>query len=375
MSRASIEQALTGLVPTLNGPLPPELIDLALSLLTRSRTVATSMKSDEEIARPYACAQLACERYSGLRCYIEPNTDSYRLKKRLNLPSITSRPPCPPRIYKKLYNYLSSALPDSFAAAEPQTPRKLSAPAPTSTRNTPKTPLSARKTPHSTKRGRESDAEPPEWVMPAIRALAKVFEYPAMIPHVYTGVESIYPLLARMAAAATETPSKRPRRPTSTTQTFADVSDTRLCSLLVVVFLLVFSRMKDVDVSPDTYSEWLAKATGAVLKTPSAQNITQDELAPAIDQTMAMAKEEGWLQMQWFDSVKPLDNEDEMEGVEMTGNTTVKAKGLGLRSGSDYIGLGTMMQDATDYLGERQQDDYAKWKTRIMARVQEIEAA
>ncbi|EUC42919.1 hypothetical protein COCMIDRAFT_7583 [Bipolaris oryzae ATCC 44560] len=359
MSRASIEQALTGLVPTLNGPLPPELIDLALSLLTRSRTVATSMKSDEEIARPYACAQLACE----------------RLKKRLNLPSITSRPPCPPRIYKKLYNYLSSALPDSFAAAEPQTPRKSSAPAPTSTRNTPKTPLSARKTPHSTKRARESDGEPPEWVMPAIRALAKAFEYPAVIPHVYTGVESIYPLLARMAAAAAETPSKRPRRPTSASQSFADVSDTRLCSLVVVVFLLVFSRMKDVDVSPDTYNEWLAKAMDAVLKTPSAQNITQDELAPAIEQTMAMAKEEGWLQMQWFDSVKPLDNEDEMEGVEMTGNTTAKAKGLGLRSGSDYIGLGTMMQDATDYLGERQQDDYEKWKNRIMARVQEIEAA
>ena len=34
-----------------------------------------------------------------------------------------------------------------------------------------------------------------------------------------------------------------------------------------------------------------------------------------------------------------------------------------------------MMQDATDYLGERQQDDYAKWKAKIMARVQEIEAA
>ena len=63
MSRASIEQALTGLIPTLSGPLPAELIELALSLLTRSRSVATSMKPDEEIARPYACAQLACERY------------------------------------------------------------------------------------------------------------------------------------------------------------------------------------------------------------------------------------------------------------------------------------------------------------------------
>ena len=62
MSRASIEQALIGLIPTLNGPLPTELVELAVSLLARSRSVASSLKADEEIARPYACAQLACER-------------------------------------------------------------------------------------------------------------------------------------------------------------------------------------------------------------------------------------------------------------------------------------------------------------------------
>jgi origin recognition complex subunit 6 len=63
MSKAGVEQALTGLIPTLNGPLPPELVELALSLLARSRSVAHSLKVDEEIARPYACSQLACERY------------------------------------------------------------------------------------------------------------------------------------------------------------------------------------------------------------------------------------------------------------------------------------------------------------------------
>jgi origin recognition complex subunit 6 len=45
-----------------------------------------------------------------------------------------------------------------------------------------------------------------------------------------------------------------------------------------------------------------------------------------------------------------------------------------LSGGSDYIGLGTMMQDATDYLGERQQEDYRRWKAKVMARVQEVEA-
>lgn len=62
MSKAAIEQSLTGLLPALNGPLPVELVDLAVSLLARSRSVANSLKQDEEIARPYACAQLACDR-------------------------------------------------------------------------------------------------------------------------------------------------------------------------------------------------------------------------------------------------------------------------------------------------------------------------
>lgn len=57
-----IEQALTGLVPTLNGPIPSELLNVAISLLAQSRSKASSLKPDEEIARTYACAHLACER-------------------------------------------------------------------------------------------------------------------------------------------------------------------------------------------------------------------------------------------------------------------------------------------------------------------------
>lgn len=213
--------------------------------------------------------------------------------------------------------------------------------------------------------------------MPAIRALANIFKYPAVIPHVYTGVESIYPLLARMTAAAAESPSKRPRRATAAACSSVDVSDTRVLSLIVVVFLLVYSRMADMDVSLDQYNEWLVKATNTVLKSPSAKDMTYEELAPAIEETMAMAKEEDWLQMQWFDSVKPLEDTDEMEGVEMASSRAINTTGhgLGLRSGSDYIGLATMMQDVTDYLGKRQQEDYANWKAKIMARVQETETA
>lgn len=63
MSNRQIEQALNSLLPTLNNTLPPELVNLALSLLAQSRSRASSLKAEEEIARPYACAEIACKRY------------------------------------------------------------------------------------------------------------------------------------------------------------------------------------------------------------------------------------------------------------------------------------------------------------------------
>ena len=58
----SIAQALGSLMPSLTGSLPPELLDLAVSLLAQSRSKASSLKADEEIARSYTCANIACER-------------------------------------------------------------------------------------------------------------------------------------------------------------------------------------------------------------------------------------------------------------------------------------------------------------------------
>ncbi|KAF2832788.1 hypothetical protein CC86DRAFT_337689 [Ophiobolus disseminans] len=362
MSRASVEQALTGLIPALNGPLPPELVELALSLLARSRSVAGSLKPDEEIARPYACAQLACE----------------RSKKRFNLPSIASRPPCPPRIYKKLYNYLSSALPASDASREPQTPSRKAASASASARTTPKTPLSGKRTPRSTRKLDGHVAEIPEWVMPAIRSLVKQFDYASAAPNVFTGVESILPLLARMSAATAESPSRRRQRNTTMSQTTAPtVSEARTFALIAVVFMYVFTKMNNVEVTPEQYGQWRETAVNTLLGLPAAKTITYDELSLETEELMPMARSEGWLQMEWFMNVTPAEDMDAMEGVELTGTNASRGESAAIvakSGGSDYIGLGTMMQDATDYLGERQRQEYIEWKTRVMARVQEVQA-
>jgi len=58
----AVTQALVGLLLGTQGDLPAELLELANALLAQSRSQASSLKADEEIARSYACAHLACNR-------------------------------------------------------------------------------------------------------------------------------------------------------------------------------------------------------------------------------------------------------------------------------------------------------------------------
>lgn len=122
-----IETSLITLVPTLNS-LPDELVDLATSLLAQSRAKAANLRPEEEIGRTFVVCHLACE-----RCVISCSSASicisiicltnrvYRLKQKLAIEKINARPPVPPRIYKKLYAYLDSALVKQ--ATTPRTPR------------------------------------------------------------------------------------------------------------------------------------------------------------------------------------------------------------------------------------------------------------
>ena len=61
MSRA-VDQDLINLLPSFSGPLPVKLRNLAASLIAQSKSKASSLKPEEEIARGYACAHLACEK-------------------------------------------------------------------------------------------------------------------------------------------------------------------------------------------------------------------------------------------------------------------------------------------------------------------------
>ncbi|CAG7922253.1 unnamed protein product [Penicillium olsonii] len=241
MNNRPVEQALATLVPTHAGDLPQELLSYAMSLVAQSRSFSASLKPEEEIARPYACAEIACRRMS----------------RTLKLPPLLGRAPCPPRVYKKLYSYLDRSLAASSVglkrsastsvAGSPSragsgqttptkvrnTPSKAVAPTPRGLQNTPSksTPLkrsmstanllespskSARKV--ATPRPKEVTGstvipDAPAWVMTAIRTVCKILSTPAprtntwsrppisrtLPPHVFSGVSSILYLTSSMS--------------------------------------------------------------------------------------------------------------------------------------------------------------------------------
>jgi origin recognition complex subunit 6 len=192
-------------------------------------------------------------------------------------------------------------------------------------------------------------------------------------------VEIILPLLARMsAAAAAETPSKRPKRVAAIPQpSISEISDSRILGLIAVLSFYVLNTMLDQNITPQQFDQWTDKAVATLLDSPAAKDVSEADLRAEIVTLMPMAQEEGWVNMEWFLNVHPPSAGD-MEGVEATNSVpaVIANRGLSLRDGgSSYIGLGTMMQDATDYLGERQREEYASWKADIMARVEAIETS
>lgn len=191
-------------------------------------------------------------------------------------------------------------------------------------------------------------------------------------------MEIILPLLARMSAAAAETPSKRPKRAAAISQTaISDISESRILGLIAVVSFYVLNRMLDQDITPEQFIQWTNKAVATLLKFPAAKEVSAADLQAEIASLMPMAQEEGWTRMEWFLNVLP-PSAEEMQGVEATYSrpAVIANRSQGLRDGgSNYIGLGTMMQDATDYLGNRQREEYARWMAGIMARVEAIEAS
>ena len=308
------------------------------------------------------------------------NNDNGRLKTKLNLPSIEPRPPCPPKIYKKLYGHFDQIL--------VSTSRKRTKP---STNNI--TPVKALPQKHvpikekslegfrgtrTPKRGLKygSNKEKenlPKWVAVVIRKMCKEFDAAKAVPHVWAGVESVLNLPCPGPDLADGKEKMEGKMP----------------ALIAAVWFFVITRL----VGKETNGKEYVKRRKQILEI--LLGVREDEAVAAkvgeedgnwqgwemvttkdVDMWLGEIAEREWNTLDWFTNIDPgsgaggvdeevetNDEEEEKEVVERASKRVRRA------------GLGTMMQAKFDYLSDEKRDEYAAWKQAMLAKINDLAAA
>ncbi|AEO61497.1 hypothetical protein MYCTH_2071028 [Thermothelomyces thermophilus ATCC 42464] len=370
----SIEQTLLSLLPTHNSALPQPLTDLASSLLAQSRNRASTLKAEEEVARLYACAHLACD----------------RLKVALDLPPIEPRPPIPPRIYKRLYNHLDKILPASASTPGRHTPsgtplgsgriRTPSAkireqqqqqqqqqlllngsPLASKSRTTPSKERSlsdlraragAAATPSKDRtlssaggggggppKQRRDDALPP-WIRPALRYLLTKLGPAHIGPVVASGLESVVAPRGRL--------------------TDDGWVRAHLVAVLGALYLFVWRGVV-----------WPA---GREVERERGWEGWEEPSVREFDAAAVRGARHGWFDMDWVDGVRDLADREEDKRRRAEGGDD-GGEGEGEEVVVTQIRRpDTMFQERYDYLSERKRKAYAEWKEGLLKRIKELEA-
>ncbi|KAI9866908.1 MAG: hypothetical protein M1830_005882 [Pleopsidium flavum] len=329
----SVAQALTGLVPTLDGPLPTDLVELAVSLVAQSRSKASSLKAEEEIARSYACANIACE----------------RLKRTLNLPKIQPRPPCPPRVYQKLYRYLDKALPAHTRRSERPPKASLRAITPVSSPAKSQTP--SKITPYKPvtprKRGLQYESNSydiPSWIMPTIRQLCTALHAPAAPPHVLAGLTSILTL-------------PPPHLSNRSRATAVETKKDKIPALITAVYLFVAARLSGEETTSEDYIKQRNTVMDALQGVKVGREGREAITGRDVDLWVREIGNMGWQTLDWFANIgegtglglhgdDEADENDEDMGDVVEARTPLKHRIEAMRAPKRdtlQAGLGTMV--------------------------------
>ncbi|KAH6620826.1 origin recognition complex subunit 6-domain-containing protein [Chaetomium sp. MPI-SDFR-AT-0129] len=427
MSR-SLEQTLLSLLPTHNTALLPEpLTLLASSLLAQSRHRASTLKAEEEVARQYACAHLACD----------------RLKTVLDLPPIDPRPPILPRIYKRLYSHLDRILPATAvtpssarnspggasvlgSAGRVRTPasklreqlhgrgnhgqlsplagkstgrkpaekeKSLADLRGTTTTTTTTTPSKRGHNTSATSPSNNSPSALPRWILPTLRLLLTRVGPPTIGPVVASAVESII----TPSSSLTKDPWVLDNLPAT------------LGALYIYVWRGVTwpspssdssDNGEEVSVDRERYVKfrkevafWIGRARREVdgdRRSKAAREEREREGGAGgedkwegwrevgvreLDAAAVRGAESGWFLMEWVDGVGDLverERERVLEGDELGSDDGEEEEGG--REGGRIRRVDSMFREEYEYLSERKRKAYAAWEEGIFKRIKALEA-
>ncbi|OTA05846.1 hypothetical protein A9Z42_0065560 [Trichoderma parareesei] len=368
MSKSAVELALVSLMPTYGSDLPPSLVESASSLLAQSRHLASTLKAEEEIARLYACAHIACN----------------RLKIPLDLPTIEPRPPIPPKVYKRLYTHLDNILPNTSASGRrtrrqrdvgdspaSQTRPVPSRPEPTKEASLAQFRKQAGSNPSTpTKSRRHSHISIPEsaiypWVQPVIRHLCAGSGHKKLAPSMLAGMESILLSGGR-----------------KTKDVWAWENTTALCAAII---FFVAMRVSDADVEqamqPQIYEPARAEVLGQLGR--ARQEVQVKGVEPDVlwegwtdlndesfDTAVVKVRDSGWLEADWYHGIADVIDRDLPQDDDVEHGYDEEDAAHGQQQRAD-----TMFQDKYDYLSERRRTEYRAWKEATLARIAVLSAS
>ncbi|KAJ9613128.1 hypothetical protein H2200_003069 [Cladophialophora chaetospira] len=382
-SASALTPSLLSLLPSYTAQtLPPSLVHLSESLLAQSRQRASHLKQDEEIARAYACCEIAC----------------LRLRAKLRLPAPKSGgAPCKPASYKRLVGFLSGVLSEDVTGTPKSTPGgkkrtrdgmvkngtlveehdEPSTPSKSTRGNTflGKVKIGAQKNTE------DAGQEAPSYVMPSIRKLCKTFSTPLLAPHVYTGV-----------CVALKLDGLWPPGEDSEEDTLKD----SVIGILIGLYLMTLTVMqKAAKMKKTVYQETCAKAVevldfikGVKGVEVSIRRINQQGYASGQDWFAGVPKrvfefdpdaigeadgdsEEG-------EEANPAgdgDDEDEDDVILSSRRRRKAAKSIDEDDPEGILlpGLHTMMQDSFDLLSDERTRAFEKWKKQFLQKLDRLD--
>ncbi|KAI1934789.1 hypothetical protein LOZ66_005645 [Ophidiomyces ophidiicola] len=418
MSLKATEQALANLLPALAEALPDELVKLAAYLLVQSRSHGGSLKPEEEIARPYACAEIAYK----------------RLCKSLALPPAISRPPCPPRIYRKLYTYLDQVLSKSALGPKrqentdslvrttraatrnknlgaPITPQKTTAKTSRSLPTPSKRPLENTKTTRLKAYRKIQDT--PSWAIPLVRRICNGLVLPmsklaptipsdafsTFTPHIFAGI----PMVLRFAAIEVDDPETdlgSEELGLCTLVSNPESKDAKyheaIITLAIALYLIVARRrlaISDDSNNTDCLQFGADTLSGLIRTALLTVDMDSRTLPPWVDLWIKLIFMRGWIDG-WYENIQTYgdeavheemgeDSEDEDHDIispkkrKLMNRYTAKLRNNVSQNTDEQRlrllpGLGTMMHDRVDWLSEDRRAESARWREGIMKWIREI---
>lgn len=320
----------------------------------------------------------------------------HRLKMSLNLPAVNPRPPVPPRAYKKVFAYISSALSNDQPSSRPQSAANTPSRTPSKRKfdALQRTPQSSPTKAQSIQTRRSSRKQPtvqddedylPEYTMLAIRSVCQRLRMPYAAPHVFTGVSSIVKLQSERASDAQTqaiTPSRKKVRRSGATLAesearVVEINETTIPALIVCVALMTIAEL---SAEAPTKEETAVQKELAIM---ALRGVVPDELADGyasplwgnITALQAMAPQAGWAGMQWFLNIEPPEDrgdlppeEADLDGIDWNGaESTAEPSSVDLR-----VRFGNVKAVAIDWLSEERKAQYAIWRAGIMAEIEKL---